>query len=40
MNKGVVTDKYSYMIDLAAVSMEKYQIARLQFIYSYFVADS
>ena len=40
MNKGVVANKYSYMVYLAAVSLEKYQIARLQFIYSYFVADS
>ena len=40
MNKGVIADKYSHMVYLASVILEIYQIARLQFIDSYFVADS
>ena len=40
MNKGIVTYKYPYMVDLVAMCLEKYKIAWLEFIFFDFVADT
>ena len=40
MDKGIVADKYSNVVDLVTMCLEKYKIPWLEFIYSDFVAYS